>query len=199
MMIRSATALRNDYDGMVKLSTEKQEPIYLTRSGDGEMVFLPIALWEKRQAELELFADMLLAIERLCVKPLSHVPTVIRHILTLLCIAISWNIFYHSDISRLLESFRILFGASGTGFSSALTGMTIKNHIPLLILCVIGCTPLPQLIGNGAGALCMEQGSRAVKGKIYVVLTFLFDLALLALATVSLVGSSYSAFLYFRF
>lgn len=54
MMIRSATALRNDYDGMVKLSTEKQEPIYLTRSGDGEMVFLPIALWEKRQAELEL-------------------------------------------------------------------------------------------------------------------------------------------------
>ena len=57
MMIRSATALRNDYDGMVKLSTEKQEPIYLTRSGD--VVFLPIALWEKRQAELELFADML--------------------------------------------------------------------------------------------------------------------------------------------
>ena len=59
MMIRSATALRNDYDGMVKLSTEKQEPIYLTRNGDGEMAFLPIALWEKRQAELELFAKML--------------------------------------------------------------------------------------------------------------------------------------------
>ena len=59
MMIRSATALRNDYDGMVKLSTEKQEPIYLTRSGDDEMVFLPISLWEKRQAELELFAEIL--------------------------------------------------------------------------------------------------------------------------------------------
>ena len=41
MMIRSATALRNDYDGMVKLSTEKQEPIYLTRNGDAEMGFLP--------------------------------------------------------------------------------------------------------------------------------------------------------------
>ena len=59
MMIRSATAFPNASDAMVKLSTEKQEPIYLTRSGDGEMVFLPIALWEKRQAELELFADML--------------------------------------------------------------------------------------------------------------------------------------------
>ena len=59
MMIRSATALRNDYDGMVKLSTEKQEPIYLTRNGEGEMVFLPIDLWEKRQAELALLAEML--------------------------------------------------------------------------------------------------------------------------------------------
>ena len=59
MMIRSATTLRNDYDGMVKRSTEKQESTYLTRNGDGEMVFLPIELWEKRQAELELFAEML--------------------------------------------------------------------------------------------------------------------------------------------
>ena len=59
MMIRSATSLRNDYDGMVKRSTEKQESTYLTRNGDGEMVFLPIELWEKRQAELELFAEML--------------------------------------------------------------------------------------------------------------------------------------------
>ena len=54
MMIRPATALRNNYDSMVKLSTEKQEPIYLTRNGEGEL-----DLWEKRQAELELFAEML--------------------------------------------------------------------------------------------------------------------------------------------
>jgi len=59
MMIRSATALRNDYDGMVKLSKEKNEPIYITRNGDGEMVFLPLELWEKREAELSLLAEML--------------------------------------------------------------------------------------------------------------------------------------------
>ena len=59
MVIRSATALRNDYDGMVKLSQERQEPIYVTRNGDGEMVFLPIELWEKREAELDLLAEML--------------------------------------------------------------------------------------------------------------------------------------------
>ena len=39
MVIKSATALRNDYDGMVKLSQERQEPIFLTRNGDGEWCF----------------------------------------------------------------------------------------------------------------------------------------------------------------
>lgn len=59
MMIRSATAMRNDYDGMVKLSKERQEPIFLTRNGEGEMVFLPLELWEKREAELNLLSEML--------------------------------------------------------------------------------------------------------------------------------------------
>ena len=49
MMIRSATSLRNGYDEMVRLAKEKQEPIYLTRNGDGEMVFVPMDLWEKRE------------------------------------------------------------------------------------------------------------------------------------------------------
>lgn len=59
MFIRSATALRNDYDGMVRLSKENQEPIFLTRNGDGEMVFLPIELWEKREAELDMLSMLL--------------------------------------------------------------------------------------------------------------------------------------------
>lgn len=59
MMIKSATALRSDYDGMVRLSREKQEPIFLTRNGEGEMVFLPLELWERRQAELDLLAELL--------------------------------------------------------------------------------------------------------------------------------------------
>lgn len=54
MFIRSATALRNDYDGMVKLSKENNAPIFLTRNGDGEMVFVPIEMWEQREAELDL-------------------------------------------------------------------------------------------------------------------------------------------------
>ena len=59
MLIRSTTALRNGYDDMVKLSKEKEEPIFLTRNGEGEMVFLPLELWEKREKELSLLSMLL--------------------------------------------------------------------------------------------------------------------------------------------
>ena len=63
MVIKSATTLRNDYDSIVTLSKDKQEPVFITRNGEGEMVFLPIELWEKREAELTLL-DMMLKREQ---------------------------------------------------------------------------------------------------------------------------------------
>lgn len=59
MIIRSAMALRNGYDEMVRLAKEKREPIYLTQNGDGEMVFVPLDLWEKREKELDLLLMLL--------------------------------------------------------------------------------------------------------------------------------------------
>ena len=59
MLIRSATSLRNGYDEMVKLAKEKQEPIFLTRNGGDEMVFVPLDLWEKREKELDLLFMLL--------------------------------------------------------------------------------------------------------------------------------------------
>ena len=47
MMIRSASALQNNYDGLVKLSKEKNEPIFITRDGEGEMVFTTIGAWDQ--------------------------------------------------------------------------------------------------------------------------------------------------------
>ena len=59
MVIKSATTLRNDYDSVVTLSKTKQEPVYITRNGEGEMVFMPIELWERREAELDLLDKLL--------------------------------------------------------------------------------------------------------------------------------------------
>lgn len=63
MLIKSSSALRNDYDSLVKLANDRQEPIYITRNGEGEMVFLPIEQYEKKEAELKLM-EILLTAER---------------------------------------------------------------------------------------------------------------------------------------
>ena len=59
MVIKSATVLRNEYDSIVKLSKAKQEPVFVTRNGEGEMVILPLELWERREAELALLDKLL--------------------------------------------------------------------------------------------------------------------------------------------
>ena len=74
-----------------------------------------------------------------------------------------------------------------------------KEEISYVITCAIGSTPLPQMIGNAFGMLCAGKNHEGSRQKVYVFVTYAFDLALLALCTISLVGTSYNAFLYFRF
>jgi hypothetical protein len=59
MIIKPSSALRNDYDGMVALAKEREEVVYFTRHGEGEMVFMTIEQYEKREAELKLAATLL--------------------------------------------------------------------------------------------------------------------------------------------
>ena len=54
MIIKAATALRNDYAGISNLAKETNEPIYITKNGDGDLVVMNIEAFEKREQMLKL-------------------------------------------------------------------------------------------------------------------------------------------------
>ncbi len=146
-----------------------------------------------------LYFFLLLTIEKPMLSKLRKVPKILRQLTTMLFVVIGWTIFYFTDFARLGQVFSVLFGFSGAGFINQQTSILLLNNLLLLVLCVLGSTALPRHMGDLFGALCASKDPRAPRQKIYVIVTFLFCLTLLVLSTVSLVGSGFSAFIYYRF
>lgn len=61
MLIKASAALRNDYATISALAKETNEPIYITKNGEGDLVLMSIDAFEKREQILQLRSKVLQA------------------------------------------------------------------------------------------------------------------------------------------
>lgn len=147
-----------------------------------------------------LYFFALLLIEKSFPQVLNKIPVALRCLGTFFLVVLGWVLFYCTDLSQLGQTFGLLFGQVGVGFTNSQMNITLLNNLPLLVVCIIGSTPIPRFIGMVFSGLCAESPKAKPRKRIvYTCVVYAFDLFLLGLSIVSLVGSSFNPFLYFRF
>ncbi|MBW7886816.1 MAG: type II toxin-antitoxin system Phd/YefM family antitoxin [Bacteroidetes bacterium] len=57
-IIKSISSMRNRTREITTLAREKDEPIYLTKNGEGDMVIMTIDHYERLKAQSELFEQL---------------------------------------------------------------------------------------------------------------------------------------------
>ena len=114
------------------------------------------------------------------------------HIYTLLFVMLGFVLFDSASVTDALASFKALFGFGGIPAADTASLYYLKSNIVLLVVAVIGATPLPKLLYE-------KIGLRKYGGKILAVVTPLAALASVALCTAYLIDGSINPFVYFRF
>ena len=114
------------------------------------------------------------------------------HIYTLLFIVLGFVLFDSASVGEALQCFKAMFGLAGIPAANTASLYYFRSNLVLLLVAVIGATPLPKRIYE-------KIGETAVGGRILGVLTPSAAVASVAVCTAYLIDGSFNPFVYFRF
>lgn len=138
-----------------------------------------------------MFALLLVAEKLFLGKILEKMPRVLNHIYVMLLVIISFVIFNADSLSQAGADLAGMFGGAGVPFVTAETLYYLRSYGIILVLGLIGCTPLMTDCSKKLRGLC--------RGKVSGVVEPCVMLVLLLACTAFLVDGSFNPFLYFRF
>lgn len=139
-----------------------------------------------------LYFGILLTLEKFFFLPFLKKHKVASHIYLLFFVSISFMIFAAGSLTQAVSYVGGMFGAGGIPLVSAEALYQLKNYALVLLIAVVGATPLPKLIKTRLDA---KFGS---KWWLYAIETIAL-VALLLIGTGYLADGSFNPFLYFRF
>lgn len=114
------------------------------------------------------------------------------HIYTLLFLVLGFVLFDSASVGEALQYFKAMFGLAGIPAANTASLYYFRSNLVLLLVAVIGATPLPKRIYE-------KIGETAVGGRILAVLTPSAAVASVAVCTAYLIDGSFNPFVYFRF
>ncbi len=145
-----------------------------------------------------LYFGALIALEKsILLRFLTAMPRWISHLYFIAIVLIGWVFFYFESMTRGVYYLRVMFGLTAAPWIDEELLIHVHNNAVLLILALIGSTPLPAVLHD-----TLTSGDRPpplVQDVYRHALVPAVCFTLLALSALLLVGRSYVPFFYFRF
>lgn len=127
---------------------------------------------------------------------LKDLPAFVGHLYAMVVVYFGWALFRQESIVDLGMALKGMFGLNGNAFIDMATWIQIKNHIFLLIFCILASTPLITNFGLFLKRLAYRKFKIPYPVYAYEMLA---PIVLLIFSFMALIGNSYNPFLYFQF
>lgn len=139
-----------------------------------------------------LYFAVLLVVEKLWLLKKLNKMKVLNHVYVMFLVLISFVIFNAANIKEAFQYVGGMFGIGTMGFVSDEFFYYLRNYGPMLIIAIIGSTPLVKNV-------CIRLETNEKTAKVVNVLEPIALAAILIVCTAFLVDGSFNPFLYFRF
>ena len=122
---------------------------------------------------------------------LQKLPKALGWLYSMLAVMVGWAVFYFTDIINLGRTIKCMIGINGQPFFTDRLPFLLSENALLIAICIVASTPIITKISK-----LIPEG-KAVIAK--ASLTAVFNCVVLGVATMSMIGSGFNPFLYFRF